>query len=280
MEKKRYKDSDYIIYADGRCYSNKSHKFLTPKMSAKYPSYNLTLDGNKKAVKVHRMVAETFIEQPEGKNIVNHKDGDTHNFKKENLEWVTAQENSLHAREAGLSTNNDQTAVLLQDNLIPGEIWVPLIGFDNYNISNYGRIVNKNTKRIKKTPLDNNGYPHTNLWKDGKGKTFQVHRIEFQSFYPEEDLEGFVINHIDGDKTNNKLSNLEKTTYAENNLHAEYISKTHACAKAVLQLDIDGNIISEYPSIKEAEAQTKTSCISRAIRNNYCANGFYWKFKN
>lgn len=280
MNKLPYKDSDYIIYEDGRCYSNKSHKFLTPKMSIKYPTYNLTLNGQKKQIKVHRMVAETFIPNPENKPIVNHIDGDTHNFSKSNLEWVTAKENSQHAIQTGLSQKNDQIAVTIQEDFIVGERWVPIIDFPNYLISDYGRIINKNTKRIKKTPLDNNGYPHTNLWRNNKGKTYQVHRLEYQSFHPNEDLEGYVINHIDGDKTNNKLTNLEKISYQENNLHAEYTIKTHSCSKMVIQKDLEGNIVKEYPSIAEAQRQTGFSNISRAIKKHYQTKGFYWEFKN
>lgn len=91
---KQYKDTPYDIYEDGRCYSHLSNKFLTPKMSVKYPTYNLTINGKKKNVKIHRMVAETFLPLVDGKEIVNHKDGDTHNFNINNLEWVTASENS------------------------------------------------------------------------------------------------------------------------------------------------------------------------------------------
>lgn len=280
MNNKQYLNSDYIIYEDGRCYSNKSHKFLTPQMSAKYPTYNLTIDGIKKKVKVHRMVAEAFIPNPDNKDIVNHIDGDTHNFNVSNLEWATAQENSKHAIKSGLHINSSQIAITLKDNLIPDEEWRDIPDYPNYRISNYGRIVNITTKNLKRTPLDNNGYPHTSLWKNNRGKTFQIHRLEYRAFYPNDDLEGYVINHIDGDKTNNKLDNLEKVTYEENNKHAEYKIKTHACAKEVNQLDKNRNIIKTFPSIAIAEKETGTHCISRAIQKGYCANGYYWEFNN
>lgn len=276
MEGKQYLNTDYIIYEDGRCFSNKSNKFLIPKMSVKYPTYNLTIKGKKKSIKVHRMVAETFIPNPENLPVVNHKDGNTYNYQVNNLEWCSYSDNSRHAFQIGLSCNNNQKAIFYKDDY-ENELWQPIIDYDNYLISNYGRIINKNTKRLKKTPLDNNGYPHTSLWKENKSKTLQVHQLVYYSFHPNETKEGYVINHIDGNKTNNKLDNLERITYQENNYHAEYISKKHNCGKKVGQFD-SNNLIAQYNSIAEATRITNITNISRAIKNNGYAGNYKWKF--
>ena len=69
-------------------------KYLKPYNIDGYPI--VCLDGRAKAV--HRLVAETFLDNPEGKEFVNHKDGDRTNARQDNLEWVTPRENNLHWR--------------------------------------------------------------------------------------------------------------------------------------------------------------------------------------
>ena len=55
--------------------------------------------GKRKHFKVHRLVAQAFIENPDGKPQVNHKDGNKHNNSVTNLEWVTDAENKDHRKE-------------------------------------------------------------------------------------------------------------------------------------------------------------------------------------
>lgn len=274
---KQYKNSDYDIYDDGRCFSHKTNKFLTPQMSVKYPTYNLTLDGKKKKTKIHRMVAETFINNPDKKPIVNHIDGDTHNYHCSNLEWATNSENNYHAINTGLRSIGNQVP-----NYVPKKEstdWMPIIGYSNYIISNIGEVENITTHRILKPVLNSRGYLEVNLWKNRKGTTFQVHRLVYMAFTGDIKLNGYVINHIDGKKDNNNILNLEKVSYQENNLHAEYVIKTHNTAKPVLQLNDNLEVISEFLSIAQAQKKLGIKNISRAIKKQSKAGGFYWHFK-
>ena len=276
---KQYYNTSYDIYDDGRCYSHKTNKFLTPKMSVRYPTYNLTINGKKRQVKIHRMVAEMFLPKIEGKDLVNHKDGDTHNFHLNNLEWVNESENSKHAINTGLCKKGNQTINKYTVNLI-GEEWKQILDYPNYLISSKGRIMNIKTKRLLKPYQDNTGgYLCVSLWKEGKGKTLRIHQLVYINFKEDDDLLGYVINHIDGNKTNNEINNLEKVTYQENNIHATYIIKTNDCTKKVVQLDENQNIIGEFNSIAEAQRLLGISNISRAIKKNGRAGGFYWKLK-
>ncbi len=279
MEGKQYKNSPYIIYPDGRCYSNLSHKFLTPQMSVKYPSYNLTIEGTKKKIKVHRMVAETFLPKVEGKEQINHKDGNTHNFNVENLEWVNASENAKHASAMKLRPKSDQTLFKKEEDL-PGEKWYPVKDYPNYQISSCGRLMTISTGRLKQFPISSGGYYYTNLWNQGKGKTLQVHQLVYTNVTGDQNLEGYVINHKDGNKLNNNIDNLEKISYKENNLHATYDIKTNKCTKPVYQVDIEsGEVIREFESVTMATKITSINNIARAARGGKTAGGYKWIYK-
>lgn len=92
----------YYITEDGKCYNSKTGKYLKGQENCSngYFSYNITLpDGSKKRLYAHRLVAQCYLEKPLDKNKkeVNHIDGNKLNNNKDNLEWVTPQENSKHS---------------------------------------------------------------------------------------------------------------------------------------------------------------------------------------
>lgn len=108
--------------------------------------------------------------------------------------------------------------------LIEGEIWLPVVGYETiYEVSNFGRVKSLPKSNCKKSIILNqfyntNKYLCVNLHKDGKHKQVKVHRLVGQSFLPKSEKE--TINHIDGNKENNILSNLEWSSFLENNRHA------------------------------------------------------------
>lgn len=248
-------------------------------MTTKYPTYNLTYpNGKKKKTKVHRMVAETYIPNPSNKPFVNHKDGNTHNFNVDNLEWVTPKENSQHAVQMGLRPKGNQNAIYYTSDL-EDEKWAQAIWFKNYLVSSCGRVMNKNTKRLLKLHKNPRGYLEANLWEEGKGATTQIHRLVYYSFNSAADT-ALVINHLNGIKTDNTLENLVACTYQANNLHAEYVIQTHCSGKKVGQFKRieDAEPIQVFNSVARATESLKINNIARAARTGTRAGNYYWKY--
>jgi hypothetical protein len=107
------------------------------------------------------------------------------------------------------------------------EVWKTIEGFENYEISNYGRLkVNLKFRKyrdyqskILNPCKDKNGYFITALSKNGKHYPKKIHRLVAQSFLTNE-CNHPVVNHINGIKTDNIVENLEWCTVKHNNIHA------------------------------------------------------------
>lgn len=113
------------------------------------------------------------------------------------------------------------------------EKWKPVVGYEGlYEVSSNGSVKSIDRVlidrigreklfkgRILSTHLDRYGYPICKLWRDGKGKNYTVHRLVALSFLGNENNKPQV-NHIDGNKINNSIDNLEWVTNSENDIHA------------------------------------------------------------
>ena len=106
------------------------------------------------------------------------------------------------------------------------EIWKPVKGYEtNYQVSNLGNIRSIKSsqgnyrERPKKAFIGTNGYYVVNLWKDNKGSSHSLHRLVCIAFLDNPDNKP-TVNHIDGNKENNEISNLEWATQSENLIHA------------------------------------------------------------
>lgn len=77
-------------------------KNLKPSPSSEYLAVSLCKNGKQKTLRIHRIVAEAFLPNPENKPEVNHKDGNKFNNNINNLEWCSKLENNQHARKNNL----------------------------------------------------------------------------------------------------------------------------------------------------------------------------------
>ena len=124
------------------------------------------------------------------------------------------------------------------------EIWKKITNFENYEVSNYGNVRNKKTNKYLKKE-NTKGYLRISLSKNGKVKRFQIHRLVALNFI--ENLQNKkCVNHIDGNKFNNCVSNLEWCTHSENELHSyKFLGKINSQRKLIYEniLDIKRNCI-------------------------------------
>ena len=163
------------------------------------------------------------------------------------------------------------------------EIWENVQGYEGlYLISNLGRLLSAPRNGTKTywhliAPHYVGGYIQYELSKNNRKKFLKAHRLVAEAFLP--NLENKrEVNHIDGDKHNNRVDNLEWTTTSENQIHAHY--KLGKGIKAVKQLTKDGQLIKVWRSIKEASKALDIDApdISNASRGKRpSAGGFKWQ---
>lgn len=127
---------------------------------------------------------------------------------------------------------------------------------------------------------DKDGYQLVNLCVDGKKTTEKVHRLIAQKYIPNPNNLP-QINHIDGKKENNNVSNLEWCTNKMNIEHSNRLELRPGCIR-VAQIDKDGKLMNTYKSLSDAGRKTKTRVplLSVALRSGFpdaMVNGYRWK---
>lgn len=121
----------YSITNDGRVYSYFSNKYLNPVLDKNgYATVNLSRDGVSRKYKIHRLVAEAFVDNLNDKNEVNHKDFNRSNNWFENLEWVTQEENDDWNKLHGHRGRYDIQKAYTFTNVFNGNSFT-ILGFKN-----------------------------------------------------------------------------------------------------------------------------------------------------
>ena len=145
-----------------------------------------------------------------------------------------------------------------------------------YFISSLGRFRNKKGVIMKDYKPHHSGYIYLRVNID----KYALHRLVAQTFIPNLEDKPFV-NHIDGNKTNNAVNNLEWVTCAENNLHNHKIGLIKCFKRKVGQYDLEMNEINRFESIKETSYKTQISlsCIKDVLTGKQKkSKGFIFKY--
>jgi len=330
---------NYDVSNFGNVRNNKTTKMMKLCRKSGYYHVSLTNEICKKTLKVHRLVALTFIENPENKSDVNHKDKNKLNNHINNLNWMTRKENNIHRCEGVKITCNKNKPLFRIDkdtdeilekynsielagtwafqngytktihngrnsignclnglsklaykfkwkyeanNDLENEIWKQVI-LENvdmqdkkYFVSNLGRFKNSFGTIMNNYKVNDNGYIRVYI----HNKTYTMHHLVAVTFIENPENKEQV-NHKDGNKLNNLVSNLEWNTCSENNLHKFQIGLGNNFTRKITQYDLQMNKIKDFNSIVEAvkELNIGNSNIRGVLTNkNKSAGGFIFKY--
>lgn len=197
---------------------------------------------------------------------------------------------------------NSERWLSLED--FEGEIWKDVVGYEGlYKVSNYGRLKSFSkrsrlpNKKLVSVPCerilllkDTNGYCKITICKEGKMLHTNVHRLEALAFIPNPENKP-CIDHIDGNRKNNCLCNLRWCTVKENmnnpitvqRISEGKVGALHPKSKKVMQIDMNGNVVKIWGSIRDAEREGgfRSSSISECCNGKEKSHyGYIWRHLN
>ncbi|PKY59702.1 His-Me finger endonuclease [Rhizophagus irregularis] len=193
-----------------------------------------------KNIAIHTLVAQAFIPNPKNKPFINHKNGIRHDnrvaSRAKDIEWTGCSERNSNEKWREIELNSRK-----------------------FRVSSLGRVQFPNG-------LISQGSLNAGYLRIAREKHC-VHRLIALAFCPKGRGKEYV-NHIDGNRTNNKASNLEWCTQKENSQHAIQLGLWGNCNQHAVKQIFDDNSTQEFPSLTEAQRITgiHRSCIWRVCQ--------------
>lgn len=183
------------------------------------------------------------------------------------------------------------------------ERWKDVVGYEGlYQVSNFGRVKSfyNGKEKILKPSIGNTGYLYINLCKNGKHYTKTVHRLIATTFISNTENKDYI-DHINTDRTDNRVCNLRWVTRIENNNNSltrkhnkeskqgdkgyyyGKFGKEHPNSIPILQFNLNNEFIREWECSMEIQRELNIyhSNITKCCKGiQKTAGGYVWRYKN
>ena len=263
-------ETNYSVSSEGEIRNDKKGGVLLKGSynTNEYHIVQLSIHGKSKNFQVHRLVAQAFCENPNNYNIVDHIDHNHYNNKADNLRWTDNSGNGLNSIKPEKKIKNKKFIGEFNSD------WQPVFRDNHYMINlKTNEVVNIATRNIL-VPQDRHGYKRINL----ASGTSSLHILVWETQHQQSVPAGMQIDHIDGNKSNNFISNLRLVSPSDNMKNAHLNDNNNLNSIEISAYDKDGNFVKKYRTIQEAADDigvTHAAVRTASEREGTCA-GYYW----
>lgn len=153
----------------------------------------------------------------------------------------------------------------------------PILDFENYSVNEYGEVFSIRGKPLCQW-IDNMGYKQVVLYRNGKRNYKRVHRLVYEAFYGKIPNK-LLVNHIDEDKNNNTINNLELITNSENVKHFHEYNELKSYDISVYKKN-DGSFLNRYSSLRSLciDLNLNRKTVTNIVKGNKKTNNYPYIF--